>query len=74
MEDVCNLCNVIEIFCPKKVTKPKKEGGLLVLSNSKWHWHNYVKTYPPSYLNIQIPPLLKGGIDRRGVAYNSSIL
>ncbi len=26
MEDVCSLCNVIESFCQKKVTKTKKEG------------------------------------------------
>jgi hypothetical protein len=26
MEDTCNLCNVIEIFSPKKVTKIERRG------------------------------------------------
>jgi hypothetical protein len=26
MEDSCSLCNVIEIFCQKKVTKTKRNG------------------------------------------------
>jgi hypothetical protein len=44
MEDVCNFCNVTENFCLRKVTKTKDE-GLLVLLNSKWHWHNHLKTH-----------------------------
>jgi len=26
MEDACNLCNVIECFCQRKLTKTKKKG------------------------------------------------
>jgi len=58
MEDAYNLCNVIEIFCWKNVNKI--EEGFLVLSNFKWHWHNCVKTHPPGYVDIQIPPSLQG--------------
>jgi hypothetical protein len=46
IEDACSLFNVIEFFCQRKVSKTKKE-GILVLSNSKWYWHNYVKTHAP---------------------------
>jgi hypothetical protein len=73
MEDACNLCNVIEFFYQRKLTKTKKERPL-VLSSSKWHWHNCVKTHPPAYVNIQIPPLLRGGIDQRGVIHDIFVL
>ncbi len=72
MEGACNLCNVIEIFCWRKITKTGR-GGPFGLSNSKWHWYNCVKTHSPAYVNIQIPPLLRGGIDRQGVGRNNSI-
>jgi hypothetical protein len=73
MEDACNLCNVIEFFYWRKVTKTKKEGPL-VLSNSKWHSHNCVKTHSPIYVDIQILPPLRGGIDQQGVGCDRSIL
>jgi hypothetical protein len=73
MEDPCNFYNVIEIFYQRKITKAKR-GGPLVLSNSKWHWHNWVKTHLLIYVDIQILPLLRGGIDWQGVSRNNSIL
>jgi hypothetical protein len=66
MEDACNLCNVIKTFCQKQVTKPKR--------GRPFGPFKLQMAYPPAYVNIQIPPLLKGGIDQQGVSYNSSIL
>jgi hypothetical protein len=70
MEDACNLCNVIEFFSQKKLTKPKigRPFGTFKLQMA------LAQTYPPAYINIQIPPLLKGRIDQQGVNYNNSIL
>jgi hypothetical protein len=73
MEDVCNHCNVIKFFCQKKIIKIKEKGPL-ALSNSKWHWHNCVKSHLSIYVDIQISPLLRGGIDQQGVNCNNTIL
>jgi len=72
MEDSCIICNVIEIFCWRKVTKIEEE-GLLILSNSKWHWHNCVKTHSSIYVDIQILPLLRGGINQQRVSHDSFV-
>jgi hypothetical protein len=74
MEDFCILCNVIENFCRKKVTKIEGGGNPLALSSSKWHWHNHVKTHWFIYVDIQILQLLMGGIDQWGVNHDSSFL
>jgi hypothetical protein len=73
MEDACILCNVIEFFDKEKYPRQKDE-GFLALSNSKWHWHNHVKTHQPICVDIQMPQFLKGGIDWLGVSCNSSFL
>jgi predicted membrane-bound dolichyl-phosphate-mannose-protein mannosyltransferase len=36
-----------------------KIGGPFSLLNSKWHWHNHVKTHKLVCVDIQIPQLLK---------------
>jgi hypothetical protein len=36
-----------------------RDEGLLSPLNSKWHWHNCVKTHPHVFVNNQIPQLLK---------------
>jgi hypothetical protein len=59
---------------PKKKKPRQKEEGPLVLSRSKWHWHNYVKTHPHACVDIQIPQLLRGGIDQQGVDHDNSVL
>jgi hypothetical protein len=71
MEDICILCNVIEIFFVKKKKPRHKEKGFLALSNSKWHWHNHVKTHQLVCVNIQIPQLLMGRTDQWGVNHNN---
>jgi hypothetical protein len=60
MEDVYNLCNVID---EQKLPRQKNE-SLLAFSSSKWIWHNHIKTHSHVYVNIQIPQLLKGRIDQ----------
>jgi hypothetical protein len=54
MKDACILCNVIETFWPKKMTKVENE-GLLSPSSSKWHWHSRVKTHQHVCVNNKIP-------------------
>jgi hypothetical protein len=36
-------------------------------------WKNYVKTYLPTYVDIQISPILRGGIDWWGVIYDRCV-
>jgi hypothetical protein len=73
MEDACILCNVIEIFWWKKVTKTKRGGPSGPL---KFHmaWYNCVKTYQFFCLNIQTPQLWKGRNDHWGVSHDNSFL
>jgi hypothetical protein len=52
----------LKFFDEKKLSKQKDE-NLLALSSPKWHWHNHVKTHSPICVDIQIPQLLRGGIN-----------
>jgi hypothetical protein len=56
------IAKLLKFFNREKLPRQKDE-GLLALSSSNWHWHNRVKTYQLVYVDIQIPQLLKEGID-----------
>ncbi len=68
MEDAHSFCNVIEIFHQKKVTKTKrgKPYGHFKLQMTL---AQLCKTHLLTYVDIQIPPLLRGGIDQGGVLF-----
>ncbi len=54
MQDAWSLCNMIEIFCWRKIIKTETGEGFLVFSNFKWHWHNCAKTHSPTYVDMQM--------------------
>jgi hypothetical protein len=58
-KDAYKLYNVIEIFCRRKVTKIER-GGASGLFKLQITLAQLCKKHPPSYVNIQIPPLLGG--------------
>jgi hypothetical protein len=62
MEDAYILCNVIETFWRKKVTKVKR-WIVLIPFKLKWHRHNCVRTHRHVCVNNQILQLLSEGID-----------
>jgi hypothetical protein len=68
MEDVYKLCNVIEIFHWNKVTKTKRRKRYNHFK-LQMTLAQLCKTHLLIYENIQIPPLLKGGIDWQGVLF-----
>ncbi len=66
MEDAYNVCNVIEIFPSRKVTKIEI-GKPYVHFKLQMALTQLCKTHLLAYVNIQITRLLRGGIDRGDV-------
>jgi hypothetical protein len=73
MEDVCILCNVLEMFWWKKVTKREKKGpfGTFKLQMALAQSCKNTSTCLCKHPNFQ---LLKGGIDQLGVDHDNSFL
>ncbi len=62
MKDAYNLCNVIEIFHSRKVTKTKG-GKPYDHFKLQMALAQLCKTHLLTYVDIQMPPQVRGGID-----------
>jgi len=63
MKNAYSLCNVIEIFHSKKITKTKRKRKAYDHFKLQMALAQLCKTHLPAYVDIQIPPQLRGGID-----------
>jgi hypothetical protein len=68
MEGVYNLCNVTQFFYWKKVTKTER-GKPYNHFKLEFTLAQLCKTHFPAYVDIQIPPLPREGVEWLGALF-----